>query len=261
MLPEAARKVCSATLKWGSIWRATFQAMAFSTSKRRGELGGVCEGLRHAELVDVENLGLYGDAAIVDGVAADDDVVGVEGLGDADGGGAGGAEVDGEAEVIESVLAVVAGDGEEAGGGKALVEGVGEGVADPGEVGLAGAVVEGKDEDDVAVGVGSFRVWRGLGESEEEREEEQRQGHCFERSRRSGEGLVTGMSIERSGVEGVREGGLRRCGGSGGRRPTRLSLGLPDDVAVEQGCDLGGREVAVEVEVFGVRGLVAPAEV
>ncbi len=94
---------------------------------------------------------------LFDGVAADDDEVGVEGLGDADGGGARGLEVDGEAEVIERVLAVVAGDGEEAGGGEALVEGVGEGVADPGEVGLAGAVVEGEDEDDAAAGVGWLR--------------------------------------------------------------------------------------------------------
>ena len=91
---------------------------------------------------------------LFDGEAADDDEVGVEGLGDADGGGAGGSEVGGKAEVVERVLAVVAGDGEEAGGGEALVEGVGEGVADPGEIGLAGAVVEGKDEDEAAAGLG-----------------------------------------------------------------------------------------------------------
>jgi hypothetical protein len=74
---------------------------------------------------------------LVDGVAAYYDEVCVEGLGDADGGGAGGLEVDGEAEMIEGVLAVVAGDGEEAGGGEALIQGVGEGVADPTKVGLA----------------------------------------------------------------------------------------------------------------------------
>ena len=67
--------------------------------------------------------------------AADDDVVRVQRLGDADGGGAAGAEVGGQAEVVEGVLAVVAADGEEAGGGEALVEGVGEGVADPVEGG------------------------------------------------------------------------------------------------------------------------------
>ncbi len=126
--------------------------MAFSTSKRRASSAESSRGCGEAELVDLEDLRLDGDAAVVDGVAADDDEVGVEGLGDADGGGAGGLEVDGKAEVIESVLAVVAGDGEEAGGGEALVEGVGEGVADPGEVGLAGAVVEGEDEDDAAAG-------------------------------------------------------------------------------------------------------------
>jgi hypothetical protein len=78
-----------------------------------GEFGGVGEWLREVELVDLEDLRLDGDAAVVYGVAADDDVVGVEGFGDADGGCAGGAEVDRETEVIERVLAVVAGDGEE----------------------------------------------------------------------------------------------------------------------------------------------------
>jgi hypothetical protein len=121
------------------------------------EFAGVGEGLRHAELIDVEDLGLDGDTVLIDGVVADDDVVGVEGLGDTDGGGAGGAEVGGEAEVIERELEVVAGDGEEACGGEALVEGIGEGVADPAKVGLAGAVVEGQDEDDTA------RAGRGFG--------------------------------------------------------------------------------------------------
>ena len=129
--------------------------MAFSTSKRRGSSLESASGWDRLQLVDVEDLRLDGDAAVADGVAADDDEVGVEGLGDADGGGAGGLEVDGKAEVVERVLAVVAGDGEEAGGGEALVEGVGEGVADPGEVGLAGAVVEGQDEDDAADGSAS----------------------------------------------------------------------------------------------------------
>ena len=59
----------------------------------------------------------------------------------------------GQAEVVERVLAVVAADGEEARGGEALVEGVGERVADPVEVGLAGAVVEGEDEDETAAGL------------------------------------------------------------------------------------------------------------
>ena len=110
-------------------------------------------------MIDVEDLGLDGDAILVDGVVADDDVVGVEGLGDADGGGAGGAEVGGKAEMVERELEIVAGDGEEACGGEALVERVGEGVADPGEIGLAGAVVEGQDKDDTA---GAGRGFGGL---------------------------------------------------------------------------------------------------
>ncbi len=115
-----------------------------------GELAGVFEGRGEAEGVDLEDAGLDGDPAVLDGVVADDDVVGVKGLGDADGGGAGGPEVDGKAEVIEGELAVVAGDGEEAGGVKALIESVGEAVADPVEVGLAGAVLEGEHQHETA---------------------------------------------------------------------------------------------------------------
>ena len=118
-------------------------------------------GAGHAQVVDLEDLGLDGDSSVGDVVAADDDVVGVEGLGDADGGSAGGTEVGREAEVIERVLAVVAGDGEEACGGEPLIESVGEGLADPCEVGLAGAIVEGKDENDSTGG----SCWsRGLAE-------------------------------------------------------------------------------------------------
>ena len=39
---------------------------------------------------------------------------------------------------------------------------------------MAGAVVERKDEDDVAVGAGGFGVWRGLRESGESAEDKQR---------------------------------------------------------------------------------------
>ena len=128
-----------------------------------GQIAGVVERLRELQLVDVEDLRLDGDASIADGIAAYDDEVGVEGLGDADGGGAGGLEVDGKAEMVERELAVVAGDGQKAGGGEALIERVGEGVADPVEVGLAGAVVEGEDEDDASdglsrSGIGSARL-------------------------------------------------------------------------------------------------------
>jgi hypothetical protein len=58
--------------------------------------------------------------------------------------------------MVESVLPVVACDGQKSYRGEALVEGVGKGLADPGEVGLAGAVVEGEDEDNAAAGLGRF---------------------------------------------------------------------------------------------------------
>ena len=86
-------------------------------------------GAGEAEAVDLEDLRLHHDAVgFFDVVAADDDVVGVKGLGDADGGGAGGLEVEWVAEMVERVEAVVTRDGEVSGGGEALVEGVGEGI-------------------------------------------------------------------------------------------------------------------------------------
>jgi hypothetical protein len=78
-------------------------------------------------------------------------------LGDADGGGARGSEVNGKAKVVESKLPVVAGDGQEPYRGEALVEGIWKRIADPGEVGLSGAIVEGEDKDNAAAGLWRFR--------------------------------------------------------------------------------------------------------
>jgi hypothetical protein len=61
--------------------------------------------------------------------------------------------------VIESKLPVVAGDGEEPYRGEALIEGVGEGVADPGEIGLSGSIVKGENKDNAAAGLRRFRGW------------------------------------------------------------------------------------------------------
>jgi hypothetical protein len=55
--------------------------------------------------------------------------------------------------VVESILPVVAGDGQEPNRGEALVESVGKGIADPGEVDLAGAIVEGENKDNSAAGL------------------------------------------------------------------------------------------------------------
>ena len=108
-------------------------------------------------MIHFQHLGLHvdvgaGRAGVGDVEAADDDEVRVQSLGDADGGGSAGAEISGKAEVFQGIGAVVAADGQEAGGGEALVESVGKGVADPIEVRLAGAVVEGKNEDEPAAG-------------------------------------------------------------------------------------------------------------
>ena len=134
------------------------------------ELGSVLNGRREAELVNGEHLGLDGEVVVgdlvvgvgLDGVAADDDVVGIKLLGDADGGRARGTEVGGQTEMGEREDAVVVGDGEEAGGVEALVERVGEGVADPVEGGIARAIFKGEDEDEAAAGggLGGEERWR-----------------------------------------------------------------------------------------------------
>jgi hypothetical protein len=69
--------------------------------------------LGESQLVHFEDLRLDGDAAVAYGVAAYNHKVGVKGLGNTDRGSARGSEVNGETEVVESVLPVVAGDGEE----------------------------------------------------------------------------------------------------------------------------------------------------
>ena len=74
--------------------------------------------------------------------------------------------------MVEGVLAVVAGDGEEAGGREALVQGVGEGVTDPIEIGLTGAIVEGQDEDDSTCGRRVRGLREGGKDAKEKREKE-----------------------------------------------------------------------------------------
>ena len=78
--------------------------------------------------------------------------------------------------MIESVLAVVAGDGQEPCGGQALVEGVGKGVADPGEIDLASAVIKGEDKHYATAGIRHFRRWGGLRESWKSAQEQQKSG-------------------------------------------------------------------------------------
>ena len=139
------------------------------------QFGGIFKRRGEGEFRDFEDLRLDEDAGGGAGalhvVAADDDEVGVKRLCDAEGSGAGGAEVGGEAEMVEREEAIVMRDGEEAGGGEALIDGVGEGITDPAEVGLAGAIVKGEDEDDAAGGSllgGSGGDGKGGGEQDQE---------------------------------------------------------------------------------------------
>ena len=102
---------------------------------------------------------MYGDSAVAHGVASYDHEIGVQGLGDADGGRARRSEVNGKAQMIKSILPVVASDRQEPCRRKALVERVGKGAADPSEVGLPGAIVEGQDEDNATAGLRRFWFW------------------------------------------------------------------------------------------------------
>ena len=158
--------------------------------------------------------------------------------------------------MVEGVEAVVAGDGEEAGGAEALVEGVGEGVADPVEIGLAGAVVEGQDEDDAAAesGVGCGRGLGACGEGEEERrgrggddaEESAYLPKAQPQKKYRAELWVGSGGVSEWRVIEAEDGG-----------PLAVAVSLPDDFAVEEGGGFVGAEVVVEVEVLGVGGLVA----
>jgi len=110
------------------------------------------DGLAHAEMSEIDDAGLGDDAAAVGDVAADDDGLGVEGLGELEGAGAGGMEALRQAQMIEGVEAVGAAHGAEAGRGQAAAEHFSRGLAHPLQAGLAGAVVEGQHEQDAAGG-------------------------------------------------------------------------------------------------------------
>ncbi len=68
------------------------------------------------------------------------------------------------------------------------------------------------------------------------------------------------MSIERQRCSGVAV-RLRRCGEVEDGGPLAFAMCLPDDFSVEEGCDFGWGEIAMEVEVLRVGGFVVAAEV
>jgi len=127
--------------------------------EQASEFARVRERWGESQLVDFEDLRLDGDAAVAYGIAAYNHKVGVKGLGDTDRGGPRGSEVNGKTEMVESVLAIIASDGEEPHRAQALVEGVWKRIADPGEIGLPGSIIEGEDEDDATAGSGGIRGW------------------------------------------------------------------------------------------------------
>ncbi len=83
----------------------------------------------------------------VEGVAAENDEVGIELGGDAIESGTRGMEIDGNSHAVKGVLAVVAADEKQRLGVEALAENLREGFADPLQAGLVGGVVKGKHEN------------------------------------------------------------------------------------------------------------------
>jgi len=72
------------------------------------------------------------------------------------------------------------------------------------------------------------------------------------------------MSIERqclSGLVGLNQRGFDDAREMNYGGPLSFAMSLPDDVAVQQGRDLGWGEISMEVEVLCVCGLVASAQV
>jgi len=73
-------------------------------------------------------------------------------------------KIDWQTQMIERVLAILAADGEKASRGKALVDRIGKGIADPAQVCLSRAVVERKHKHNPTPGVGAPRPCVCLGE-------------------------------------------------------------------------------------------------
>ncbi len=105
--------------------------------------------LIEAQRVHVQELGRDVQVVSLQGIEADDHVIGVEGLGEADGGSARRLKALRQAEMFECVLAILAANDVKARGTEPLVEGLRDGFADPIQIGLAGAVIEGKDEQEL----------------------------------------------------------------------------------------------------------------
>ena len=99
---------------------------------------------REPQRVHVQQLCRYVQRSAVERVGADDDVIRIECLRQADGGGAGWLKAQRQPEMIERVLAIAAADHLEACGAEPLIQNLGHSLADPVEAGLPGAIVKGQ---------------------------------------------------------------------------------------------------------------------
>ncbi len=124
---------------------------------------------REAKSLHIQNLGAGGEGLTVVGVAAENDVVGIELGGNAIEGGTRGMEIDGDSHAVKGVLAVVTADEKQRLGVEPLAENLREGFADPLQTGLVGGVVKGKHENGL-----SARCSLGEGHDREQKQEREK---------------------------------------------------------------------------------------
>ena len=98
----------------------------------------------------VQNLSRCGQLISGYGIGADDDGIGVEQLGNANGCGPRRLEIQWQAEAIKGVQAIVATNGQKTRGIEPAIENVGGPFADPIEISLNGAVFEREDEQEAS---------------------------------------------------------------------------------------------------------------
>ena len=162
--PEpAATKVSSETLKPGSSCRVSFQASESKTAISSRISPRAVTGCAHAQVGHVHQLRLGHNAGAVGHVAAHDDRIGVQRLGQLERTGARGVKALRQPQMIQRVHAVGAAHGSKARRGQTAGQNLRRGLANPLQAGLAGAVVKGQHQQDAATvrrgGAGLRGAW------------------------------------------------------------------------------------------------------
>ncbi len=94
------------------------------------------------------------NAAVRDRVISEDDIIRIESLGNAIGGGLGGMKIRGQAKMLHGIAAIFATNGEKTGGAQARIEDVGKGSSNPVQTRLRGIIFKWKHPDQVTIPVG-----------------------------------------------------------------------------------------------------------